>query len=141
MMMEGINSDLSTSAVSEASARPSDYSPPSGAPVGTPEAQPDVSVVISDAAAARLEAMMAPAEHSSDTIKVDGGSGMMNFGVEMGGFDWPLNAGAESTIENEDVSGDKGWTQSSEPTSVTGVAASSESAYLALGKSTVSSAE
>ena len=59
----------------------------------------------------------------------------------MGGFAWPLNTTADSTVENEQVSGDDGWEQSSEATSQTGVASSSESAYLALGKSTVSASE
>jgi len=140
-MMEGINGSQSTSAGFENANRNADASPPSGAPAGAPDVQPDVSVAISELAAARLETMMAPAEHGSDTMNTSGSNGGIDFGVEMGGFAWPLNTTAESTVENEQVSGDDGWKQSSEATSQTGVASSSESAYLALGKSTVSASE
>lgn len=84
-----------------------------------------------------MESMMAPAEHRSGTMDTSGANGGIEFGVDMGGFDWPLNAGAESTVSNETTSGDDGWVQSSEATAEDGTAASSESAYLALGKSTV----
>lgn len=137
MSMEGINGNLSTSAVQQAPARTSEFTPPSGEPAGAPEVQPNVSVAISDAAAARMESMMAPAEHRNGTMETAGANGGVEFGVDMGGFDWPLNADAESTVANEVTSGDDGWVQSSETTAEVGTAASSESAYLALGKSTV----
>lgn len=139
-MMEGITGSRSSAVVPEAPEPTSQFTPPSGEPAGAPEAQPDVAVAISDAASARLDAMMTPAEHSNGTMQVSDSGGGINFGVEMGGFDWPLNAQADSTVANQSME-ENGWRASSEATAQTGVAESGESAYLALGKSSVNAAE
>ena len=81
--------------------------------------------------------MMAPAEHGSDTININERTGGVDFGVEMGGFAWPLNSEQESTVANDEVSGEDGWEASRQAGAGPDVAESSESAYLALGKTTV----
>jgi hypothetical protein len=136
-MLEGINGNPSTAPAGEGPAGASTAKPPSGKPIGAPEAQPDVEVAISNAANARMEAMMAPAEHGSDTITINERNGGVDFGVEMGGFAWPLNSEQESTVANDEVSGEDGWEASREAGAGPDVAESSESAYLALGKTTV----
>jgi|GEM_PF-6548088 len=141
MTMDGINGSVPASPNGEAPAQNTAFSLPSGEPAGAPEVAPGVAVEISEAAKARLDSMMAPSELSSDTFNASAENGGVEFGVEMGGFDWPLNAGADSTVSTQSESGDDGWLQSSESDSLTGIAESSESAYLALGKSTVNAAE
>lgn len=84
--------------------------PPSGSPAGAPSAAPDVEVAISQVAQARLDAMQAPAaEPSQGDPSWDAASGSMDFGVEKGGFDWPLNANQSSTASGTGFESQEGW--------------------------------
>ena len=75
-------------------------------------------------------------------MQADQGNGGVNFGVDRGGFAWPLDAASSSTADGADFESMDGWEASAN--TVNGVLVdgeSSESAYIALGKSTVNASK
>jgi len=111
--------------------------------MGAPEAEPDVSVAISDLAQARMDSLMGPASSDSSPTMEMGADGVISFGVDRGGFAWPLDANGETTASPAVSDNSVPW-QAAEK-AVNGVyvddAQASESAYIALGKSTVNASE
>lgn len=122
---------------------PVDSTPPRGRAAGVEEVEPDVAVEISDMAQARMVGMMSPAQSGSESsMQADQGNGGVNFGVDRGGFAWPLDAASSSTADGADFESMDGWEASAN--TVNGVLVdgeSSESAYIALGKSTVNASK
>ena len=118
--------------------------PPAGKPMGAPDVEPDVAVAISDMAQARIDHLMGPkSSDSSSTMQLSGDSGGISFGVDRGGFAWPLDSNSETTANPGTSQSMAGWEAAER--SVNGVyvdeAQASESAYIALGKSTVNASE
>jgi hypothetical protein len=105
--------------------------------------RPDVAVAISNLAQARMDTMHSPQSNESmQTMQSNASNGGIDFGVDKGGFAWPLNVGDTGTNEGSVDSMDA-WTASKQ--AVNGIildeAQASESAYIALGKSSVNAAE
>lgn len=143
-MLDPINGSSNSTPAEPVRSNSSDSTPATGQPAGVEEVEPDVAVAISDMAQARMEGMMAPAEsNSTTTLQMDETSGSFNFGVEMGGFAWPLDSGAPSTSEGADVDSVDAWKASENTVNgvLVGDAEAGESAYIALGKSTVNASE
>jgi hypothetical protein len=109
--------------------------------MGATGATPDVSLAISQLANARLDSMMAPESAQADeSMQMNASNGGVDFGVEMASFSWPLDASEASTADGADVDSVDAWSSAEKAGNgeTANGAKSSESAYIALGKSTVS---
>lgn len=138
-MMDSVGGSTPVNVLELSSVASVDSAPPSSKPVGVSEVSPDVSVAISQMAQARLDSMAAPSDASqSATLSMNSESGGMEFGVEKGGFDWPLNAGSETTAQAAKFDSEDAWVAKGEAVNGVPEDAANESAYIALGKSTVS---
>ena len=142
--MDGINGSQSLSPTEQSRSKTSENAPPSGEPVGVGSMRPDVAVAISSLAQARMETMHSPQSNNSmQTMQPNASNGGIDFGVDKGGFAWPLDVGDANTSEGVDIGSMDGWTASKQ--AVNGIipdeAQASESAYIALGKSSVNAAE
>jgi len=116
-----------------------DSAPPSSKPIAVSEVKPDVSVAISEMAQARMESMAAPSDASkSATMSMNSGNGGVDFGVDKGGFDWPLNTESETTAQAAQFETENAWEPQGEVVNGLLQADASEAAYFALGKSNVS---
>jgi hypothetical protein len=112
-----------------------DSVPPTGKPIALSDIKPDVSVAISEMAQARMESMAAPSEAlDRSTVAMDSRHG----GVDKGGFDWPLNSRNDTTAQVAKFDGESTWEAQGEVVNGVLQSESNESAYIALGKSTVS---
>jgi hypothetical protein len=141
-MMDSVSGSTPSNVLELSNIESVDSAPPSSKPIAVSEVKPDVSVAISQMAQARMESMAAPSDASeSETLSVNSKSGGMEFGVEKGGFDWPLNAGSETTAQAAKFDSEDAWVAKGE--AVNGILndAGNESAYIALGKSTVSASK
>ena len=142
-MTDGINGSNSLSSIDHARDRVSDGRPPSGEPIGAPKAKPDVAVAISDLAQARFDTLMQPAVSDSATGGQVSDNGGFEYGVDRGGFDWPLDAESKSTASAGPSESMEAWQTSKNV--VNGVYNSdvdaSQSAYIALGKTSVNAAD
>ena len=143
-MTDGINGSNSLSPIDQARARVAETRPETGKPFGSPEVKADVSVAISDLAQARYDSLMQPASAAtSSTMQSSADNGGIDFGVDRGGFEWPLDTGMEGTAAQGPTDSVKDWQASKDV--VNGVYSAnvdaSESAYIALGKSTVNAAD
>jgi hypothetical protein len=143
-MMDGINGSQSMSPMDQSRARVSENAPPSGEPMGTESMRPDVTVAISDLAQARMDTMHSPQSNDSmQTMQSNTSNGGIEFGVDKGGFAWPLAVDDTSPTEGAGVDSMDAWTASKQ--AVNGIILdedqASESAYIALGKSSVNAAE
>jgi len=140
--MDGINGGKSLSPTEQAQQSVSNNRPPSSAPVGAPAITPDVSVAISNLAKSRMKAMMAPpSEAQMGTANWNEETGSMDFGVDKGGFSWPLDAGQEATVTASKFESQSMWTASSEAVNGVVVDDANESAYIALGKTAISDSQ
>lgn len=137
--MEGVNGANPVNATEDSRGTKVDSTPPKGQPVGAPAAEPDVSVAISELAQARLSQLEQPSSADSNATMQYTDNGGVDFGVDRGGFEWPLNTQQETTATPGPSESMDLWKTSNEV--VNGVhfddAQASESAYIALGKSTV----
>lgn len=143
-MMDGINGSQSLTHTERSRAQISENAPPSGEPMGTESMRPDVAVAISSLAQARMESMQSPQSNDSmQSMQSNASNGGIDFGVDKGGFVWPLALGDTSTTEGAEFDSMDAWTASKQ--AVNGIildeAQASESAYIALGKSTVNATE
>lgn len=116
----------------------SSTAPPAGEPAGAPAVEPDVAVAISDRAQARMEAMMAPAEAGSEAVKWDAKSGKMEFGVDTGGFDWPLDVREETTQENAAFATQDGQSANSKVVNGVSLDAANAANRIAMGDTSIS---
>ena len=113
--------------------------PPSGSPAGAPSVEPDVDVAISEAAQARFDAMQAPAaEASRGDASWDASSGSMDFGVDKGGFDWPLNATQTGTATGTEFQSDEGWSAGGEVVNGVLVDEANAANQIAMGQTAIS---
>jgi len=116
-----------------------DSTPPTGKPIAVSDLKPDVLVAITEMAQARMESMAAPSDASEKaTMVFNPRNGGVDYGVEKGGFDWPLNAENENTAQAAKFEGESTWDAKGEVVNGVLQAESNEAAYIALGKSTVS---
>lgn len=116
----------------------SDSAPPSSKPIAVSEVKPDVSVAISEMAQARMESMAAPADASQRAgLSENTSNGSLEFGVDKGGFDWPLNAEDGNTAEASKFESQNGWEAQGKVTNGILESDANEADYIALGKSTV----
>jgi|TARA_B110000495_G_C22660237_1_gene390862 hypothetical protein len=138
-MMDSVSGSTPLNVLELSNSASVDSAPPSSKPIAVSEVKPDVSVAISEMAQARMKSMASPSDASnSATQSINTDNGGMDFGVEKGGFDWPLNAGSETTAQAAKFDSEDAWTAKGE--AVNGLAddVANEAAYIALGKSTVS---
>ena len=142
--MDGVNGVNSLSSMDQWGEKNATTVPPRGKPAGAPEAEPDVELAISDLAQARMESLESPASADGrETMKMSTKNGGIDFGVDSGGFEWPLDAQANATVSQPQSETMNAWEAAKQV--VNGVyvddAQASESAYIALGKSTVNASE
>lgn len=142
--MDGVNNSGSVGPIDQIRENSAANRPPAGKPMGAPTVEPDVSVAISDMAQARMDNLMGPESADSNaTIQMSGDAGGFSFGVDRGGFAWPLDSNSETTANPSASQSMAGWEAAEQ--SVNGVyvdeGQASESAYIALGKSTVNASE
>ena len=141
--MEGVNGANPVNPAEQAQGTKIVSTPPTGQPVGVSAAEPDVSVAISELAQARLSQLDRPSSTDSKATLQYTDNGGVDFGVDRGGFEWPLNTQQKTTAAQGPSESMDLWKASNE--AVNGVhiddAQASESAYIALGKSTVNANE
>ncbi len=138
-MMDSINGTATAGPMEQVRDNMTKNAPPSAAPAGAPAVEPDVAVAISEMAQARMDSMMAaPAEAQKGNAAYNGTTGGMDFGVDKGGFDWPLDAKQSSTASVAEFESQGGWEAAGQ--SVNGVLLDEASAaeYIALGKTSIS---
>jgi len=142
--MDGVNGANPLSSADQWGDKSAMNVPPKGRPAGAPAVEPDVELAISDLAQARMAVLERPASaDGSETMQMSTSNGGIDFGVESGGFEWPLNAQAIATVSQPQSETMNGWEAAKQV--VNGVyvddAQASESAYIALGKSKVNAGE
>ena len=141
--MEGVNGANPVNPAEQSHGTKIVNTPPAGQPIGAPAAEPDVSVAISELAQARMNQLDRPASADSTATMQYTDNGGVDFGVDRGGFEWPLNTQQKTTAAQGPSESMDVWKAANE--SVNGVhvddAQASESAYIALGKSTVNANE
>ena len=138
-MMDSISGTTPLNVLELSNVSSSDSAPPTGKPIAVSDVKPDVSVAISEMAQARLESMASPSDASeSATMAMNSNNGGVDFGVDKGGFDWPLNSENENTAQAAKFEGESTWDAKGEVVNGVLQAESNEAAYIALGKSTVS---
>lgn len=141
-MMDSISGTNPLNVLELSNVASSDSAPPSSKPIAVSEVKPDVSVAISEMAQARMESMAAPADASkAASMSENSSNGSLEFGVEKGGFDWPLNAGDATTAEASKFESENGWKAQGEVTNGILQSDTNEADYIALGKSTVSASK
>ena len=138
-MMDSIGGSTPLNLSEHASVASSDSAPPSGKPAAVSEVKPDVSVAISEMAQARLESMAAPSDaNASAAMSMNSGNGGVDFGVDKGGFDWPLDANQSTRSDAAKFDTESNWEARGEVVNGVLLDEANEAAYFALGKSTVS---
>ena len=140
--MDGINGSQPLSPTKPSSSKVAENSPASNHPVGAVNMTPDVDVAISELTQARMETMMSPQSgESSEAMRSNASNGGIDFGVDKGGFAWPLDTAKTNTSDGADLDSVDAWQVAKQAVNgmVVDETHASESAYIALGKSTVSS--